>query len=110
ASEHGFQHFSALALVMGGWAVAERGDLAEGGPETAGGGGAHRDTGPGPGREGSRDTGPGLGRPYFLGLLAAVYARTGRRREAIEVLAEAISLGQERNERAWEGELQRETG
>jgi transcriptional regulator with AAA-type ATPase domain/predicted ATPase len=98
ASEHGFQHFSALALVMGGWAVAERGDLAQGAAQIR------------QGLDAYRDTGTGLGRPYFLGLLAAVYARTGRRREAIEVLAEAISLGQERNERAWEAELQRQTG
>ncbi|HZN50259.1 MAG TPA: sigma 54-interacting transcriptional regulator [Methylomirabilota bacterium] len=98
ASEHGFQHFSALALVMGGWAVAERGDLAQGAAQIR------------QGLDAYRDTGTGLGRPYFLGLLAAVYARTGRRREAVEVLAEAIALGQERNERAWEAELQRQTG
>ena len=98
ASEHGFQHFSALALVMGGWAVAERGDLAQGAAQIR------------QGLDAYRDTGTGLGRPYFLGLLAAVYARTGRHREALEVLAEAIALGQERNERAWEAELQRQTG
>ena len=98
ASEHGFQHFSALALVMGGWAAAERGDLAQGAAQIR------------QGLDAYRDTGTGLGRPYFLGLLAAVYARTGRHREALEVLAEAIALGQERNERAWEAELQRQTG
>ena len=98
ASEHGFPHFNALALVMGGWAVADRGDLVQGAAQIQ------------QGLDAYRDTGTGLGRPYFLGLLAAVYARAGRRREALEVLAEAIALGQERNERAWEAELQRQTG
>src|SRR5262245_20631082 len=98
ASDHGFPHFNALALVMGVWAVADRGDLVQGAAQIQ------------QGLDVYRDTGTGLGRPYFLGLLAAVYARAGRRREALEVLAEAIALGQERNERAWEAELQRQTG
>ena len=98
ASEHGFPQFKALALVMSGWAVAERGDPAQGAVQIR------------QGLDAYRDTGTELGRPYFLGLLAAVYARTGRRGDALEILAEAIALGQERNERAWEAELQRQTG
>jgi predicted ATPase len=98
STEHGFPHFNALALVMRGWAAAERGETREGLTEIRQGLAAYR------------ETGSELGRPYFLGLLAEAHARAAERKEALEVLAEALAVGNERREHVWDAELHRQKG
>src|SRR5262249_41924863 len=95
---HEFPHFKALALVMGGWAAAERGDTRDAAAQIRRGIARYR------------ETGSELGSPYFLGLLADAHARAADGKKALETLAEATALAQERHEHVWDGELHRQRG
>src|SRR4030095_2436308 len=98
STEHGFTQFTSLALVMHGWAAAERGETREGQAEIRRGLAVYR------------ETGSEIGRPYFLGLLAEAHARAGERKEALAGLAEAITAGDEQHEHVWDAELYRQKG
>jgi transcriptional regulator with AAA-type ATPase domain/predicted ATPase len=98
STEHGFPQFNGLALVMHGWAAAERGETREGQAEIRRGLAAYR------------ETGSELGRPYFLGLLAKAHARAGESKEALAILAEAITVGDEQHDHVWDAELYRQKG
>jgi DNA-binding NtrC family response regulator/predicted ATPase len=98
STEHGFPQFNGLALVMHGWAAAERGETREGQAAIRRGLAAYR------------ETGSELGRPYFLGLLAEAHARAGESKEALAVLVEAITVGDEQHEHVWDAELYRQKG
>ena len=98
SAEHGFDLYRALGVIMRGWALAERGDVDHGLAELQ------------RGLADRLETGTQLGRPFVLGLLAGTHARAGQRAEALHVLGEAIALGRERTEHAWEPELLRQKG
>jgi predicted ATPase len=55
-------------------------------------------------------TGAVVFRPYGLALLAAAYAQVGRCEEGLTLLAEALALTNDREERRWEAELYRLKG
>ena len=57
-----------------------------------------------------RATGAQVLRPYGLALLAAAYAQVGRCEEGLTLLAEALALTNDREERRWEAELYRLKG
>jgi predicted ATPase len=80
ATEHRLSLWLANGLVMGAWALAERGDWARGVPML---------------RRGLADwaaTGAETHRTYFLGLLAEALGRAGHLDEALEVLTDALRL------------------
>jgi predicted ATPase len=80
ATEHRLSLWLANGLVMGGWALAERGDFAGGIAML---------------RRGLTDwaaTGAETHRTYFLGLLAEALGRAGQFEEALGVLADALRL------------------
>jgi predicted ATPase len=83
ATEHRLSLWLANSLLMGGWASAEQGDIAQGIAML---------------RQGLIDwaaTGAETHRTYFLGLLAEALGRAGQVEDALEVLAEAIGqMGQ----------------
>jgi predicted ATPase len=98
STEHGLDLYRALGVIMRGWALAERGNVDDGLADIR------------RGLAERLETGMELGRPFVLGLLAATHARAGQPEEALQVLAEAIALGRERAEHAWEPELLRQKG
>jgi predicted ATPase len=55
-------------------------------------------------------TGAAAFRPYGLALLAEAYAQVGRCEEGLTLLAEALALTNDREERRWEAELYRLKG
>src|SRR5262249_13154427 len=55
-------------------------------------------------------TGAAVFRPYGLALLAEAYAQVGRCQEGLTLLAEALALTNDREERRWEAELYRLKG
>jgi predicted ATPase len=55
-------------------------------------------------------TGAAVFRPYGLALLAEAYAQAGRGEEGLTLLAEALALTNDREERRWEAELYRLKG
>jgi predicted ATPase len=55
-------------------------------------------------------TGAAVFRPYGLALLAEAYAQVGRCEEGLTLLAEALALTNDREERRWEAELHRLQG
>ena len=55
-------------------------------------------------------TGAAVFRPYGLALLAEAYAQVGRCEEGLTLLAEALALTNDREERRWEAELYRLKG
>ena len=57
-----------------------------------------------------RETGTELFRPYFLGLLAEAYRRSGRTGTGLEVLTEALALVELTGERLYEADLYRLKG
>ena len=57
-----------------------------------------------------RAAGAAAFRPYGLALLAEAYAQVGRCEEGLTLLAEALALTNDREERRWEAELYRLKG
>ena len=57
-----------------------------------------------------RATGAAVFQPYGLALLAEAYAQAGRCEEGLTLLAEALALTNDREERRWEAELYRLKG
>jgi predicted ATPase len=57
-----------------------------------------------------RATGAAVFQPYGLALLAEAYAQAGRYEEGLTLLAEALALTNDREERRWEAELYRLKG
>jgi predicted ATPase len=51
-----------------------------------------------------------LARPYYLAVLAAASGKPGRTDDALALLAEALAVGEKRDERIWEAELYRLKG
>jgi predicted ATPase len=95
ASEQGFSMFSALGIVLRGWALAGRGQVEEGLTQLRQGLAAFR------------ATGAEMLRPYFLILLAEAYEKVGQREEGRAVLTEALAAVHGTGVRFCEAELYR---
>ncbi len=96
--QHGIAYYQAWAAILRGWA-----DGVEGEPRK----GIHQIE---RGLADLLDTGAELRRPYYLGLLADLHARSGDVRRARELLAEALAIAVDKGERWCEPELLRLEG
>lgn len=98
SSKNGFAHLTAVATVLRGWALVEQGHAKEGLAQS---------------REGIAMAEAGetiLLRPYYLGLLAAGYAKQGDPAQGLRLLDEALELLKQTGEAWWEAELYRTKG
>jgi predicted ATPase len=98
STEQGFPHWLAYGMIFRGWALALRGDRAEGIAQVRQGLVAYR------------GTGAELHRPYFLSLLAGAYGEAGQQEEGLTLLSEALAIVDKTGERNWEAELHRRKG
>jgi class 3 adenylate cyclase/predicted ATPase len=97
--EHGFVHYVAMALILRGWAMAQRGEFENGIVEIQ------------EGLNKERATGALLFDPYSLGLLADVCIKNRRYEQALEFLADVESrLDQEDTGRFYAAEMYRLLG
>jgi predicted ATPase len=97
-TEQGFTLFLAWGMILRGWALALRGDRAQGIAYIQRGLAA------------SRATGGGLRQPYWLALLAEAYGKAGQGEDGLRVLAEALAVVDRTGERVYEAELYRLKG
>ncbi|UVO26987.1 AAA family ATPase [Bradyrhizobium arachidis] len=91
-------HLAAAGSILRGWAIAERGQAAEGIAEIRGGLAA------------VQPTGVRIRWPYYLALLAEASAWAGATEQGLTALAEAAAAVEETGERRWEAEICRLTG
>jgi predicted ATPase len=98
STEKGFRFWIGWEMVMKGWALDEKGSdkkkiaMIQQGLDTW------------------QATGSELGRPYFLALLAEVHGKLGQAKEGLCLLAEALTLVDNTEERWCEAELHRLKG
>ena len=98
AAKHDFDLFRLLGQIYRGWLAAEDGRIDEGLEQI---------------RYGVmtfQAIGAALGRPTFLGILADVCARAGRRDEALDTVKQAIATADETGLHYWDAELRRLRG
>ena len=98
AAEQGLVHRGGHGGLLRGWALAMQGDAVAGVAQI---------------RQGitvSQGEGLNLFCPYFLALLAEAYSLAGQPDTGLQVLAEALTLVVETEERWWEAELHRLQG
>ena len=93
-----FPYWSAVGRITRGWALANRGQGAEGIEEIRQGLAAYQ------------ATGAELGRPWFLALLAEAYGKAGRAEEGLHVVAEALVVAAKTGEGFFEAEQYRLQG
>ena len=98
AAERGYPHLHATGTFFHGWTRAASGKRDEGIAEM------HR------GLAAKQAGGAEIKVPYYLGVLAAAYARVGRSVEALPLLAQAFDRVEETGERWFEAELHRIKG
>jgi adenylate cyclase len=98
AREQGFAHLLALATILRGRTLAERGQGEEASAQMC------QDI------AACRAIGGELGQPYYLALLAEAYGKAGRGAEGLRVLAEALARAQQTGEHWYDAELYRLTG
>ncbi|MGH7878770.1 MAG: ATP-binding protein, partial [Candidatus Binataceae bacterium] len=98
STEQEFALWKPWGMMLRGWATTERGGLDEGIAQISEGVTAYR------------ATGAEVMVPYFLGLLAEAYGKTGRTADGLSVLAEAQTVIDRGRERWWEAELYRLKG
>jgi tetratricopeptide (TPR) repeat protein len=98
ATEHGLDHFRMMALIERGWSLAGLGSADEGIPLLAAG------------LAGLHDHGIVVWRPWALTLLADACRMAGQWQSALEHLAEARELADERGARYFQAETLRLTG
>jgi predicted ATPase len=96
--DHGFPYYIAWGTLIDGWAKALEGDPGEQIPYMS------------KGLTDLQSTGAERSQSYYLALLAEVYARSDRADEALNLLRQAISFVDQKNERWWESELYRLKG
>jgi predicted ATPase len=96
--EQGFPQWLAMGPILQGWALAKRGQEAEGIVQMHQGLAAYRAT----------ET--ELERPYYLALLAEAYGTVEQFEEGLSVLAEALAVVDKTGERSYEAELYRLKG
>ena len=95
AAEHGLEHFRMMALIERGWSLAGLGRADEGIPLLA---------------AGLRDQGYIMWTPWALTLLADACRTAGQWQSALEHLAEARGLAEEKEARYFQAETLRLTG
>ena len=96
--EYRFDYYGAWSALMRAWAIAELGRLEEG------------FTAYDAALKEFEQTGAGLRMPHYLGLLAAIHRKAGRRTAGLELVAEAAQIA-ERNQESWcNAELELERG
>jgi predicted ATPase len=95
ATEHGLQHFRMMALIERGWSLAGLGGADEGIPLIA---------------AGLRDQGYIVWTPWALTLLGDACRMAGQWQSALEHLAEARGLAEEKEARYFQAETLRLTG
>jgi len=98
AREQLFPYWLAVGRMTRGWALANRGQGAEGIEEIRQGLAAYQ------------ATGAELGRPWFLTLLAEAYGKAGRAEEGLPVVAEALVVAAKTGEGFFEAEQYRLQG
>jgi len=98
SNEQGFAVFSALGTIDRGWAAMHQGQEPEGIAKMREGMAAYA------------ATGSELWRPFFLSLLATVYAKTKQADDGLAVVAEALAAADKSGERWWLAEIQRLQG
>ncbi len=96
--EHGFQLWTAGAMILRGWASCSMGKEKEGIDEME------------QGLASWRATGAELPVPYYLGLLAQSYAKVGERKKGFALLDEALRNSNRSGEAWWRAELYRLKG
>jgi class 3 adenylate cyclase/predicted ATPase len=98
ATEQGFAFWLAWGTFLRGWALTTQGDEREGIAQMC------------QGLEATRSIGAEVGRSGFLALLAAAYGAAAQPEKGLEVLAEALSVVNDKGERYYEAEIHRLTG
>jgi predicted ATPase len=98
AAEHGLPFWQAGGAILRGWSLTMQGQAATGLSLM------HQ------GLDTYHATGAVLGRPYFLALLADAYGATGQIAAGLEVLAEALDVGDNSREHGFVPELYRLQG
>jgi class 3 adenylate cyclase/predicted ATPase len=98
SSKHDFVFWLLTGMILRGWALTARDQVAEGVAQM------------GQALAGYRQTGAGILRPYYQALLADVYGRIGKETEAFQLLDEAEAAVKATDERWWEAELYRLKG
>jgi predicted ATPase len=98
STEQGFPHWLAYGIILRGWALALRGEGAEGIAQVRQGLVAYR------------ALGAELQRPIFLSLLAEAYGEVRQPEEGLTMLVEALAIGDKTGDRHWEAELHRRKG
>jgi predicted ATPase len=97
-TEQRFAYYLARGTMLRGWALAERGQGAEGMAQVR------------QGLAAEQATGAKLQRPYYLALLAETYGKVGQAKEGLRVVAEALAAVHNSGERFYEAELHRLKG
>lgn len=98
STEHGFPMWRAAGLIMRGWALSKHGQFTEGIKEIHGG------------LDAWRSTGAAIFLPFYLGILAQAYARSGKLAEGLRTLDAALDTVAQNDERLYEAELYRLKG
>jgi predicted ATPase len=98
STKHDFVFWLLTGMILRGWALTARDQVAEGIAQM------------GQALAGYQQTGAGILRPYYQALLADVYVRNGKETEAFQLLDEAEATVQANDERWWEAELYRLKG
>ena len=98
ASEQGLASLLAAGTIRRGWALAEQGHVEAGLTQMQ------------QGLTARQTTGAELAEPYFLALQAEVYGKVGHIKQALSLLAAALSAVQANGERRLEAELYRLKG
>ncbi len=98
STKHDFDLFLMLGEIYRGWLLAEQGRAEEGAAQIQRGLAVFQ------------AVGAELGKPTFLGILADVFNRLGRREEASSVIAEAMDVAERTGLHYWDAELKRLRG
>ena len=98
SSKHDFVFWLLTGMILRGWALTARNQVAEGIAQM------------GQALAGYQQTGAGILRPYYQALLADVYGRIEKETEAFQLLDEAEAAVKATDERWWEAELYRLKG
>jgi adenylate cyclase len=98
SSKHDFVFWLLTGMILRGWALTARNQVADGLAQM------------GQALAGYQQTGAGILRPYYLALLTDVYGGIGKVKEAFQLLDEAEAAVKANDERWWEAELYRLKG
>jgi class 3 adenylate cyclase/predicted ATPase len=98
STEQEFAYWAGWSSVLRGWALTQRGQLAEGIVQIREGVAAFR------------ATGAEVMVPYFMGLLAHAYGAAGQPDQGLSILSEALAAAEKSSEHWWEVELYRLKG